>query len=121
MIVYSPAGGMEIEEVAEKTPELIFKEEIDPKVGFQAFQARKIAFNFGLSGDAFKNMVKFVTGVYKAYESSDASMIEINPVLKTTDDKIVAVDCKMVLDGNALFRHPDMQRCAILQKKILLK
>jgi succinyl-CoA synthetase beta subunit len=107
MIVYSQAGGMEIEEVAEKTPELIFKEEIDPKVGLQGFQARKIAFNFGLSGDAFKAMVKFVTGVYKAYLGSDASMIEINPVLKTTDDKIIAVDCKMVLDGNALYRHPD--------------
>jgi len=107
MIVYSPAGGMEIEEVAEKTPELIFKEEIDPKVGFQAFQARKIAFNFGLSGEAFKNMVKFVTGVYKAYEAADASMIEINPVLKATDEKIIAVDCKMILDGNALYRHPD--------------
>ena len=107
MIMYSPAGGMEIEEVAAKTPELIFKEEIDPKVGLQAFQARKIAFNFGLSGDAFKAMVKFVTGVYKAYEGADASMIEINPVLKTTDEKIIAVDCKMVLDGNALYRHPD--------------
>lgn len=107
MIVYSQAGGMEIEEVAANTPELIFKEEIDPKVGLQAFQARKIAFNFGLSGDAFKAMVKFVTGVYKAYMGSDASMIEINPVLKTSDEKIIAVDCKMVLDGNALYRHPD--------------
>jgi len=107
MIVYSQAGGMEIEEVAANTPDLIFKEEIDPKVGLQAFQARKIAFNFGLSGDAFKAMVKFVTGVYAAYEGSDASMIEINPVLKTTDEKIIAVDCKMVLDGNALYRHPD--------------
>jgi succinyl-CoA synthetase beta subunit len=109
MIVYSPAGGMEIEEVAKNSPDQIFKEEIDPKVGFQAFQARKIAFNFGLSGDAFKNMVKFVTGVYKAYEGADASLIEINPVLKTTDEKIVAVDCKMVLDNNALFRHPDYE------------
>ena len=107
MIMYSPAGGMEIEEVAANTPELIFKEEIDPKVGIQAFQARKIAFNFGLSGEAFKNMVKFVTGVYKAYMGSDASMIEINPVLKTTDDKIIAVDAKVTLDNNALFRHPD--------------
>jgi succinyl-CoA synthetase beta subunit len=107
MIVYSPAGGMEIEEVAAKTPEQIFKEEIDPKVGLEPFQARKIAFNFGLSGDAFKAMVKFVTGVYNAYQGADASMIEINPVLKTTDEKIIAVDCKMVLDGNALYRHPD--------------
>lgn len=107
MIMYSPAGGMEIEEVAAKTPELIFKEEIDPKVGLQPFQARKIAFNFGLSGEAFKNMVKFVTGVYKAYMGADASMIEINPVLKTTDEKIIAVDAKVTLDGNALYRHPD--------------
>ena len=107
MIVYSPAGGMEIEEVAKNAPEQIFKEEIDPKVGIQPFQARKIAFNFGLSGDAFKAMVKFGTATYKAYQGADASLIEINPVLKTTDDKIVAVDCKMVLDNNALFRHPD--------------
>ena len=117
MIVYSPAGGMEIEEVAEKTPELIFKEEIDPKVGFQAFQARKIAFNFGLSGEAFKNMVKFVTGVYKAYEAADASMIEINPVLKATDEKIIAVDCKMILDGNALYRHPDYAAMRDIQEE----
>jgi len=107
MIVYSQEGGMEIEEVAAKTPERIFKEEIDPKVGLQAFQARKIAFNFGLSGDAFKAMTKFVTGVYNAFYGSDASMIEINPVLKTTDDKIIAVDAKVTLDNNALFRHPD--------------
>jgi succinyl-CoA synthetase beta subunit len=107
MIIYSPAGGMEIEEVSKNSPDKIFKEEIDPKVGLQPFQARKIAFNFGLSGEAFKNMVKFVSGVYKAYEGADASLVEINPVLKATDDKIVAVDCKMVLDNSALYRHPD--------------
>ncbi len=107
MFVYSPAGGMEIEEVAKNSPEQIFKEEIDPKVGLMPFQARKIAFNFGLSGEAFKSMVKFVTCVYNAYTGADASLVEINPVLKTTDDKIVAVDCKMVLDNSALFRHPD--------------
>ncbi len=107
MIVYSPAGGMEIEEVAKNAPDKIFKEEIDPKVGLMPFQARKIAFNFGLSGEAFKNMVKFVTCVYNAYINADASLVEINPVLKTSDDKIVAVDCKMTLDNSALFRHAD--------------
>ncbi len=107
MIVYSQAGGMEIEEVAANTPELIFKEEIDPKVGLQGFQSRKIAFNLGLSGEAFKAMTKFVTGVYNAFYGSDASLIEINPVLKTSDDKIVAVDAKVTLDNNALFRHND--------------
>ena len=106
-IMYSTEGGMDIEEVAEKTPHLIFKEEIDPKIGLQGFQARKIAFNLGLSGKAFKEMVKFVTALYKAYEASDASLFEINPVLKTSDDKIIAVDAKVTLDDNALFRHPN--------------
>jgi succinyl-CoA synthetase beta subunit len=107
IIMYSTEGGMDIEEVAAKTPHLIFKEEIDPKVGLQPFQARKIAFNLGLSGKALKEMVHFVTALYKAYESIDASLFEINPVLKTSDEKIIAVDAKVNLDENALYRHPD--------------
>ncbi len=107
IIMYSTEGGMDIEEVAEKTPHLIFKEDIDPKVGLQAFQARKIAFNLGLSGVAHKEMVKFITALYKAYDNTDSAMFEINPVLKTSDDKIIAVDAKVDLDENALFRHPD--------------
>ena len=107
IIMYSTEGGMDIEEVAEKTPHLIFKEEIDPKVGLQGFQARKIAFNLGLSGNAFKEMTKFVASLYKAYDQTDSAMFEINPVLKTSDDKIIAVDAKVSLDENALFRHPD--------------
>jgi succinyl-CoA synthetase beta subunit len=109
IIMYSPQGGMDIEEVAHSTPELIFKEEIDPRVGLQGFQARKIAFNLGLEGDAFKSMIKFVTALYKAYEGIDASLFEINPVLKTSDNKIIAVDAKVNLDENGLFRHPDYE------------
>ena len=108
IVMYSTEGGMDIEEVAEKTPHLIFKEEIDPKVGLQPFQARKIAFNLGLSGNSFKEMTKFVTALYKAYDTIDASMFEINPVLKTSDDKIIAVDAKVGLDENALYRHADI-------------
>jgi succinyl-CoA synthetase beta subunit len=108
VLMYSPRGGMDIESVAEETPELIFTEEIDPKIGLQAFQARKVAFNLGLKDDAYKNMVKFVFGVYKSYEASDASLIEINPVFKTSDNKILAADAKIVIDNNALFRHPDI-------------
>ncbi|MFN7013164.1 MAG: ADP-forming succinate--CoA ligase subunit beta, partial [Bacteroidia bacterium] len=108
IIMYSTEGGMDIEEVAHKTPEKIFKEEVDPRVGLQAFQARRIAFNLGCCGEAFKNMVKFVSNLYKAYEAIDASMFEINPVLKTSDDKIIAVDAKVNLDDNGLFRHPDL-------------
>jgi succinyl-CoA synthetase beta subunit len=107
IIMYSTEGGMDIEEVAEHTPHLIFKEEIDPKVGLQGFQARKIAFNLGLSGDAFKDMIKFIAALYKAYEGTDSAMFEINPVLKTSDNKILAVDAKVNLDDNGLFRHPD--------------
>jgi succinyl-CoA synthetase beta subunit len=107
IIMYSTEGGMDIEHVAATTPEKIFKEEIDPKTGLQAFQARKIAFNLGLSGAAFKDMVKFVTSLYNAYDSIDASLFEINPVLKTSDDKILAVDAKVNFDDNALFRHPE--------------
>ena len=107
MIMYSTEGGMDIEKVAEETPELIFTEEIDPTVGLLPFQARKVAFNLGLSGLAFKGMVKFVSALYKAYVGADAALFEINPVLKTSDDKIIAVDAKVTLDDNALFRHPD--------------
>lgn len=107
VIMYSTEGGMDIEAVAEKTPHLIFKEEIDPRVGLQGFQARKIAFNLGLSGKAFKEMTKFVSSLYAAYEGCDASLFEINPVLKTSDDKVIAVDAKVTLDDTALFRHKD--------------
>ncbi len=108
VIIYSTEGGMEIEEVAAHMPEKIQKEWVDPKGELQPFQARKIAFNLGLSGDAFKNMVKFVTNLYKAYLSADAAMFEINPVLKTADNRIVAVDAKVSLDDNSLYRHPDL-------------
>lgn len=107
MIMYSTEGGMDIETVAEKTPHLIFTEEIDPAVGIMPFQARKVAFNLGLEGKAFKEMTKFVTALYTAYEKSDSSLFEINPVLKTSDDRIIAVDAKVTLDDNSLFRHKD--------------
>jgi succinyl-CoA synthetase beta subunit len=107
MIMYSTEGGMDIEQVAEATPHLIFTEEVDPAVGLMPFQARRIAFNLGLSGNAFKEMTKFVTALYTAYVKSDASLFEINPVLKTSDDKIMAVDAKVTIDDNALFRHQD--------------
>lgn len=107
IIMYSTEGGMDIEHVAETTPHLIFKEEINPAVGLQAYQARKIAFNLGLSGNAFKEMTKFVSSLYRAYVETDSSLFEINPVLKTSDDKILAVDAKVNLDENALDRHPD--------------
>lgn len=107
IIMYSTEGGMDIEEVAEKTPHLIYKEEVDPKTGLLPFQARKVAFNLGLSGNAFKEMTRFVTALYKAYDSIDASLFEINPVLKTSDNKVIAVDAKVNLDENALYRHPD--------------
>jgi succinyl-CoA synthetase beta subunit len=108
MIMYSTEGGMDIEEVAEKTPHLIFTEEVDPALGLLPFQARRVAFNLGLSGAAFKEMTKFVTALYTAYVKSDASLFEINPVLKTSDDKIMAVDSKVTLDDNALYRHKDL-------------
>ena len=109
MIVYSTEGGVDIEAVAENTPDLIFNEEIDPGSGILPFQARKIAFNLGLKGQAFKNMVKFVTNLYNAYTGSDASLFEINPVLKAADDKIIAVDSKVTIDENALFRHTEYE------------
>jgi succinyl-CoA synthetase beta subunit len=107
MIMYSTEGGMDIEAVAEETPHLIFTEEIDPKVGLTGFQCRKVAFNLGLNGTAFKEMTKFVYALYTAYEKTDSSLFEINPVLKTSDDKIMAVDAKVTIDNNALFRHKD--------------
>ena len=107
MIMYSTEGGVDIESVAEKTPELIFYEDIDPLLGMLPFQARKVAFNLGLSGKAFKEMVKFISLLYKSYVFSDSSLFEINPVLKTSDNKILAVDAKVTLDDNALFRHKD--------------
>jgi len=107
IIMYSPEGGMDIEKVAEETPHLIFNEQVEPSVGLLPFQARKIAFNLGLSGLAHKNMVKFVMALYKAYAGSDASMLEINPVFKTSDDLILAADCKANLDDNSLFRQKE--------------
>ena len=107
MIMYSTEGGMDIEAVAENTPHLIFTEEIDPATGLLPFQARKIAFNLGLSGKAFKEMTNFVSSLYGAYIGSDATLFEINPVLKTSDDKILAVDAKVTLDDSALYRHKD--------------
>jgi len=107
IIMYSTEGGMDIEEVAEHTPEKIFKETVDPRVGLRPFQCNKIAVNLGLEGAARKEMAKFVAALYKAYEGCDAAMFEINPVLKTSDDKIAAIDAKVRLDGNALYRHPD--------------
>jgi succinyl-CoA synthetase beta subunit len=107
IIMYSTEGGMDIETVAEKTPQLIFKEEVDTSVGLADFQARKISFNLGLTGKAFKEMIKFVQALYKAYLSCDATLFEINPVLKTSDDLIFAADSKVNLDDNALYRHPE--------------
>ena len=107
MIMYSTEGGMDIETVADETPHLIFTEEIDPATGMLPFQARRISFNLGLSGAAFKDMTKFVSSLYTAYDKSDASLFEINPVLKTSDNKILAVDAKVTIDDNALFRHKD--------------
>lgn len=109
VIIYSTEGGMDIEEVAETTPEKVQKEWVEPSVGLQDFQCRKIAFNLGLSGTAFKEMTKFVRAVYNTYINSDASMVEINPCLKTSDSKIIAVDGKISLDDNALYRHKDLE------------
>jgi succinyl-CoA synthetase beta subunit len=108
VIIYSTEGGMNIEDVAHNTPEKIHRELVHPSGGLLPFQARKIAFNLGLSGDAFKNMVKFVINLYNAFVGLDCSMVEINPLFKAADDKIIAVDCKMNLDDNALVRHPDI-------------
>ena len=117
MLMYSPEGGMDIEYVAEHTPDKIFTESIDPSVGLQDYQARRVAFNLGLSGLAFKEMVLFVKSLMKAYEGIDASLFEINPVLKTSDDKIMAVDAKVSLDDNALFRHKDLKELRDLREE----
>jgi succinyl-CoA synthetase beta subunit len=117
MIMYSTEGGMDIETVAEETPHLIFTEEIDPSVGLLPFQARRVAFNLGLSGQAFKQMTKFVTALYTAYIESDASLFEINPVLKTSDDRVIAVDAKVSIDENALFRHKDYEAMRDLREE----
>ena len=117
MIMYSTEGGMDIETVAEETPHLIFTEEIDPATGLLPFQARRVAFNLGLSGNAFKEMTRFVTSLYKAYVNSDSSLFEINPVLKTSDDKILAVDAKVSIDDNALFRHKDYEAMRDLREE----
>ncbi len=108
VIIYTTEGGMDIEDVAHNTPEKLFKEHVDPRVGLQGFQARKISFNLGLSGEANKQMVKFVTNLYKAYLANDCAMIEINPLFKTSDDKIIAVDAKLSFDDNGIERHPDL-------------
>ena len=108
VIMYSTEGGMNIEDVAHNSPEKIFREWVYPAGGLQGFQARKIAFNLGVEGEAFKNMVKFVTNLYNAYVGLDCSMLEINPLFKAADNKIVAVDCKMNIDDNALMRHPEV-------------
>ncbi|WP_299123998.1 ADP-forming succinate--CoA ligase subunit beta [uncultured Winogradskyella sp.] len=117
MIMYSTEGGMDIETVAEETPHLIFTEEVDPALGLLGFQARRVAFNLGLSGTAFKEMTKFVSALYTAYVKSDASLFEINPVLKTSDDKIMAVDSKVTLDDNALYRHRDLAEMRDLREE----
>lgn len=108
VIIYSTEGGMDIEAVAEHTPEKVQKEWVDPAAGFQGFQARKIAFNLGLSGKAFKEFTTFITKLYTAFVASDASLFEINPCLRTGDDRILAVDAKVTIDDNALYRHPDL-------------
>ena len=109
VIMYSTEGGVNIEDVAHDTPEKIFKEWVQPGYTLQPFQARKIAFNLGLSGEALKNCVRFVTNLYNAYVGLDCSMLEINPLFKTSDEKIIAVDCKMNLDDNAMMRHPELE------------
>ncbi len=117
MIMYSSEGGVDIETVAEETPHLIFNEHIDPEVGLMPFQARRVAFNLGLSGNSFKEMTRFVTALYSAYLQSDSSLFEINPVLRTSDDKILAVDAKVSLDDNALFRHKDFKELRDLREE----
>ena len=109
VIIYSTEGGMDIEAVAESTPQLVYKEYIDPALGFQSFEARKVAFNLGLSGDTFKNMNQFVSKLYKAFVESDATLLEVNPVLINGYGDVLAVDCKASIDENALFRHKDIE------------
>lgn len=109
VLMYSPEGGMDIEAVAEQTPHLIFREYIDPCLGLQSYQARRIAFNLGLAGIAFKDMMRFVTALYRSFINSDAQLVEINPALRTSDNKVLAVDCKFSIDDSGLFRHKDIQ------------
>ena len=117
VIMASTEGGVEIEKVAEETPEKIIKEWVDPSVGLQGYQVRKIAFGLGLSGNAFKEMTKFISSLYKAYDKIDASMFEINPVLKTSDDQILAVDAKVNIDDNALYRQKDIEELRDLSEE----
>ncbi len=108
MVMYSPRGGMDIEKVAEETPDAIFTEEIDPATGLLPFQARRIAFNLGMKGNALSNMVKMMHALSKAYQETDAALVEINPMFKAADGKIFAADAKMTVDNSALFRHADI-------------
>lgn len=117
VLMYSPEGGMDIEQVAEKTPDRIFTEEISPLTGLQPFQTRNIAFKLGLQGNAFKNMQKFLNGIYETFINCDAQLLEINPVLKTSDERVLAVDCKLILDDNALFRHPELAQMRDLNEE----
>jgi succinyl-CoA synthetase beta subunit len=117
VLMYSPEGGMDIEQVAEKIPDRIFTEEISPLTGLQPFQTRNIAFKLGLQGNAFKNMQKFLNGIYETFINCDAQLLEINPVLKTSDERILAVDCKLILDDNALFRHPELAQMRDLNEE----
>jgi succinyl-CoA synthetase beta subunit len=117
VLMYSPEGGMDIEQVAEKTPEKIFTEEISPLTGLCSFQARNIAFKLGIEGNAAKSMQKFLSGIYDTFISCDAQLLEINPVLKTSDERILAVDCKIVLDDNALYRHHDLSEMRDLNEE----
>ena len=117
VIMASTEGGVDIEKVAEETPEKIIKEWIDPKIGLQQYQVRKIAFSLNLSGNALKEMIKFINSLYKAYESNDASLFEINPVIKTSDSQILAVDAKVNIDDNALYRQSDIENLRDLDEE----
>ena len=117
VIMASSEGGVEIEKVAAETPELIFKEYIDPSTGFLGFQARKLAFKLGLQGDTFKQAVKFIMALYKAFEATDASLAEINPLLITKQGNVLALDAKMNFDDNALVRHPEIHEMRDLDEE----
>ncbi len=108
VVIYSTEGGMDIEEVASKKPEAIFTEVVDSSCCLHEFQMRTIASNLGLHGKAYREMTRFISGLWDAFISSDASLMEINPLLKTSDDRVLAVDCKVSLDDNALYRHPEL-------------
>ncbi len=117
VLMYSPRGGMDIEKVAEETPGDIYIEDIAPETGLKPFQARKVAFNLNLEGEAHKNMIRFVTALWNAYNGTDASLVEINPAFRTSDNKILAADAKVVIDNNALFRHPDIAAMRDLEEE----